>query len=72
MCTRSRLGYNARIYGRIEKHTARVIVCRVSCVLYAVVDVFPVAGGVRVIPPPVWVCVACNSRLNLFRRLARF
>lgn len=27
------------IYGRIEKHTARVIVCRVSCVLYAVVVV---------------------------------
>lgn len=36
------------IYGRIEKHTARVIVCRVSCVLYVVVDVFPVAGGGRV------------------------
>lgn len=48
MCTRSGIVAVPGIYGRIEKHTARVIVCRVSCVLYAVVDVFPVAGGGRV------------------------
>ena len=44
-------------------------VCRVFCMPLLS---WSVAGGVRVIPPPVWVCVACNSRLNLFRRLARF